>query len=144
MVGLPPHPGQPHPGFGVRWAEDGTLLAVTTWGSSSHPTVPHTAHVHDGELTLTIGRRETTPLAPGLVEVMTADLAAHTTLIDPPPGLDPHTPTRVHVGEEVVDLPPAGTPPPPPVHPGPVPLQPPGQAPFEGTPPWDTGEGTLH
>ncbi|WP_164703106.1 hypothetical protein, partial [Modestobacter sp. KNN46-3] len=70
---------------------------MTTWGSSSHPTMPRAARVQDGELTLTIGRRETAPLPPGSVDVMTADLASHTTLIEPPAGLDPHTPTRVRV-----------------------------------------------
>ncbi|MCZ2824999.1 MULTISPECIES: hypothetical protein [unclassified Modestobacter] len=106
VIGAPPHPGDHHPGFGVRWVEGGALLAVTTWGSSSHPTVPRTARVQDGELTLTIGRRETAPLPPGSVDVMTADLASHTTLIEPPAGLDPHTRTRVHVGEQTVELPP--------------------------------------
>ncbi|MCZ2814551.1 hypothetical protein [Modestobacter sp. VKM Ac-2984] len=115
VIGLPPRPGERHPGVGVRWVEAGALLAVTTWGSSSHPTVPRAARVQDGELTLTIGRRESAPLPPGSVDVMTADLASHTTVIEPPAGLDPHTPTRVHVGEQVVELPPAGTPLPPPV-----------------------------
>jgi hypothetical protein len=138
VVGVPPHPGEEHPGFAVRWVEDGALLAVTTWGSSSHPTMPRAARVQDGELTLTIGRRETAPLPPGSVDVMTADLASHTTLIEPPAGLDPHTPTRVRVGEQTVELPPAGAPLPPP---RPATPQPSDLPSFEGTPPRDTGEG---
>ena len=64
---------------------------------------------------------------------MTADLAAYTTLVEPPAGLDPHAHTRVHLHGLVLDLPPAGTPlaprielrpmpatPPPSPHPGPV------------------------
>ncbi|MCZ2837528.1 hypothetical protein [Modestobacter sp. VKM Ac-2985] len=115
VIGALPYPGEHHPGVGVRWVEDGALLAVTTWGSSSHPTVPRAARVQDGELTLTIGRRETAPLPPGSVDVMTADLASYTTLIEPPTGLDLHSTTRVHVGDQVVELLPAGTPPPPPI-----------------------------
>ena len=107
MVGRPPYPGQQYPGFDVRWVEDGARLAVTTWGSSSHPTVPRTAHVADGELVLTIGPREPAPPSAAL---RTADLAACTALIEPPAGLDPGTPTRVHVGEHVVALPAAEPP----------------------------------
>lgn len=143
LVGLPPHPGRSDVGLGIRWVEDGTLLAVTTWGSSSHPAVPLGARVQDGGLTLTLGRREAAPLPPGHVDVMTADLAAHTTLIDPPAGLDPHTSTRVQVGGQVVELPPAGTRLPPTPQVRPAPSQPPGLLPFEGTPPRDTGQGTT-
>ena len=129
-VARPPHPGRGDGGVGVRWVEGGALLAVTTWGSSSSPTVPRAVRVADGELTLTLGTsgpREPTS-AP-----RTADLTAYTTLIDPPAGLDPHAHTRVHLGDGVLDLPPAGTPlaptlrvrplpptPPPPSHPGPA------------------------
>ena len=41
---------------------------------------------------------------------MTADLAAYTTLVEPPAGLDPHAHTRVHLHGLVLDLPPVGTP----------------------------------
>ena len=109
-VGLPPHPGRSHGGAAVRWIEDGALLAVTTWGSSSHPVVPRTVRVADGELTLTLTQRRGAPPPPGFADVMSADLAAHTTLIEPPAGLDPRARTAVHLGDQLLELPPAGTP----------------------------------
>ena len=109
-VGPPPSPGQRHPGVAVAWVEDGTRLAVTTWGSSSSPSVPSDAQVADGELVLTVGRRGTAPPPPGVTQAMSADLAACTTVIEPPAGLDPLVPTRVRVGDVVLELPAAGPP----------------------------------
>ena len=110
VVGLPPFPGRSGGGPGVRWVEDGTLLAVTTWGSSSHPVAPRTARVSDGELTLTLGAPGSRSDTRDLGAPMTADAAAYTTLVEPPAGLDPHAHTRVHLDGLVLDLPPAGTP----------------------------------
>ena len=143
VVGVPPQPGRSSSGVGVRWIEDGALLAVTTWGSSTHPTVPRTVGVRNGELTLTLGPRETEArtLPPGVVAAMSLDLGAYTTLLEPPTGLDPCSPTRVHVGEQVGELS-AAAPLPPPVHLRP-PARPADLSRFEGTPPWDTGEGTT-
>ncbi|WP_222193703.1 hypothetical protein [Modestobacter italicus] len=126
LVGTPPHPGRPWPGVGVWWLPDATALAVTTWGSSSHPRSPRTARVEGGELVLTIEHRQATG-------PMTADLAPHTTVIEPPAGLDPTTPTRVRIGELVLDLPPAGGPPPEP--------RPPRVEPDDGLPPHPRGIG---
>ncbi|MCZ2820128.1 hypothetical protein O2V63_07300 [Modestobacter sp. VKM Ac-2977] len=145
VLSAPPHPGQPYPSLGIRWVEDGAVLGVTTWGSSSHPSLPRTARVSEGELTLTFGPLQDATSPPGSVDVMTNDVAAYTTLIEPPAGLAPSTPTRVHVGDEVVELPPAGTPPPPPIQLLPAsarPPQPPELRRFEGTPTWDTEEWT--
>jgi len=97
-VGHPPYPGQAHPGVAVAWSEEDARLVVTTWGSSSNPTVPSGAQLVDGVLVLTLGRR-----AAG-TGPMTADLAAHTTLIEPPAGLAPGAPARVRVGELEVAL----------------------------------------
>ena len=99
VVGSPPYPGQAHSGVGLCWVDDGALLAVTTWGSSSNPTVPRTALVDDAGLTLTFADEH--PDA----EVRSADLAAYTTLVEPPAGVDPRSPTRVRIGEREVDLP---------------------------------------
>ena len=145
VVGLPPFPGARHPGFGVRWSEDGAVLAVTTWGSSSHPAVPRTARVSEGELTLTFGPLQDATSPPGSVDVATNDMAAYTALIEPPAGLAPSTPTRVHVGDEVVELLPVGTPLPPPIPLWPARARPPQPSEvrrFEGMPPWDTEEWT--
>jgi len=103
VIGGPPQPGRSHSGVGVRWIEEGALLAVTTWGSSSHPLVPRTARLDGGELVLTFARRG---IATG---PMTADLAAYTSLIEPPAGLAPGAPTRVRIGDRVLDLLPSGT-----------------------------------
>lgn len=121
VVGLPPYPGEHHPGFGVRWVEDGALLAVSTWGSSSLPTVPRTVRTDGDDVVLTVG-----PGDPD-VTIATADVAPYTTLIEPPAGLVPHSTARVHVGEQVVELAPAGTPLPPPIQ-----FQPPELRGFEG------------
>ena len=137
VVGLPPYPGRDDGGTGVRWVADGTLLAVTTWGSSSHPSVPRTVRVADGELTLTVGAAETRTGSgtgdPGVEIAMSADMAAYTTIVEPPAGLDPHAHTRVHLGGLVLDLPPTGTPLAPrielrPMPAGPPPLPHPGRA----------------
>jgi hypothetical protein len=56
---------------------------------------------------------------------MTADMAAYTTLVEPPAGLDPHVHTRVLLGGRVVDLPPAGTPLAPRIELRPMPATPP-------------------
>jgi hypothetical protein len=125
IAGVPPFPGRSGGGPGVRWVEDGTLLAVTTWGSSSHPVVPRTGWVSDGELTLTLAAPGDRSGTPDLGGPMTADTAACTTLVEPPAGLDPGVHTRVLLGGRVVDLPPAGTPPAPRIELRPMPGTPP-------------------
>ena len=134
VVGLPPHPARDDGGVGLAWVEGGTLLAVTTWGSRTHPRVPRTVRVADGELTLTLGERlpsaqdvGAAPTADGAgpTAVMSADIAGHTTLIEPPEGLDPDGHTRVHLGGLHLDLPPAGTPLAPAVRVRPMPATPP-------------------
>ena len=138
IAGVPPFPGRSGGGPGIRWVEDGTLLAVTTWGSSSHPVAPRTARVSDGQLTLTLGAPGNRSGTRDRGGPMTADMAAYTTLVEPLAGLDPHVHTRVLLGGRVVDLPPAGTPLAPRIEVRPMPATPPSFPPVRSAPPGES------
>ena len=101
MAGLPPRPGPAGPsGPPIAWVDDGALLAITTWGSSSAPSVPTTFEVEAGRLTLELDVRD-----PGGGPI-SADLSAYVTVIERPPGLDPRMQTVVHLGGRAFELPP--------------------------------------
>ena len=90
IVGPPP-PGHRHQGLAIAWVDDGAHLAVTTFGSSTAPTVPTTIEVHGQRLTLTLADRN-----PG-GGPMSADYRAYVTVIEAPPELDRLTPVVAHV-----------------------------------------------
>jgi hypothetical protein len=103
ISGLPPAPGPAVSGPSsppIAWVDDGALLAITTWGSSSAPSVPTTFEVEGEHLTLGLEVRK-----PGGGAV-SADLSAYVTVIETPPGLDPRMHTVVHLGGRAFDLPP--------------------------------------
>lgn len=87
----PPPPGRRHQGLAIAWVDDGAHLAVTTFGSSTAPTVPTTIEVHGQRLTLTLADRN-----PG-GGPRSADYSAYVTVIEAPPGLDRLAPLVAHV-----------------------------------------------
>ena len=104
LVGLPPRPGPPTADDGVPavWVDGGAGLAITTWGSSSAPSVPIDVVVDAGRLTVTLGARH------GGAGVASLDLAAYVTVIETPAGLDPHNRRVLRIHGRDHDLPPVG------------------------------------
>lgn len=88
-------------GCPVAWLDGGAGMAVTTWGSSSNPTVPTDAEVDGQHLALSLTWRHPERT------VVTADHAAYVTVVETPAGLDPRAPVVVAVGEREYRLPPA-------------------------------------
>ena len=81
IVGPPP-PGRAHLGLAIAWVDDGAHLAVTTFGSSTAPTLPTTIEVNGQRVTLTLELRNPDG-AP-----MSADISPYVTVIEVPSGLD--------------------------------------------------------
>ena len=77
------------------------MLAITTLGSSSAPTVVTGARVEGQRLTLSAEMRN-----PGGGAV-TADLSPYVTVIETPAGLDPSAPVVVVMHGQEYDVPPA-------------------------------------
>jgi hypothetical protein len=100
LAGLPPRPGIAPVGLALAWIDNGARLAITTWGSSSAPSVPTTFEVEGQRLTLILACRN-----PGGGPI-SADLSPYVTVIDAPPGLDPLAHAVVHSGGRDYDLPP--------------------------------------
>ncbi|MGY2076697.1 hypothetical protein [Blastococcus sp. SYSU DS0828] len=110
LAGSQPGPGRGSPDRTAApavWVDGGARLAITTWGSSSAPGMPVDVEVEGGRLTVSVAVRDSGGGA------MSADLAAHVTVIETPAGLDPHDWTVLRIHGRDHDLPPVGAAPPP-------------------------------